>query len=73
MLGQEGFVDIQVLHRQGVSIKGIARELGVSRNTVRVRRSSSPSRGLARRGWHSRSDGACIRSGHTGGEDGPPS
>ena len=27
MLGQEGFVDIQVLHRQGVSIKGIAREL----------------------------------------------
>ena len=35
MLGQEGFVDIQVLHRQGVSIKGIARELGVSRNTVR--------------------------------------
>ena len=34
MLGQEGFVDIQVLHRQGVSIKGIARELGVSRNTV---------------------------------------
>ena len=31
MLGQEGFVDIQVLHRQGVSIKGIARELGVSR------------------------------------------
>ena len=35
MLGQDGFVDIQVLHRQGVSIKGIARELGVSRNTVR--------------------------------------
>ena len=35
MLGQEGFVDIQVLHRQGVRIKGIARELGVSRNTVR--------------------------------------
>ena len=35
MLGQEGFVDIQVLHRQGMSIRGIARELGVSRNTVR--------------------------------------
>jgi transposase len=35
MLGTEGFVDIQVLHRQGMSIKGIARELGVSRNTVR--------------------------------------
>lgn len=27
MLGTEGFVDIQVLHRQGMSIKGIAREL----------------------------------------------
>ena len=25
MLGQEGFVDIQVLHRQGVSITGIVR------------------------------------------------
>ena len=35
MLGTEGFVDIQVLHRQGMSIKGIARELGTSRNTVR--------------------------------------
>jgi transposase len=35
MLGQEGYVDIQVLHRQGKSIKAIARELGVSRNTVR--------------------------------------
>ena len=35
MLGQEGYVDIQVLHRQGMSIKGIARQLGVSRNTVR--------------------------------------
>ena len=35
MFGQEGYVDIQVLHRQGMSIRGIARELGVSRNTVR--------------------------------------
>lgn len=35
MLGQEGFVEIQVLHRQGMSIKGIARELDISRNTVR--------------------------------------
>lgn len=35
MLGTEGFVDIQVLHHQGKSIKGIARDLGVSRNTVR--------------------------------------
>ena len=35
MLGQEGYVEIQVLHRQGMSIKAISRELGVSRNTVR--------------------------------------
>lgn len=35
MLGKEGYVDIQVLHRQGMSIKEIVRELGVSRNTVR--------------------------------------
>ena len=36
MLGMEGFVDIQVSHRQGKSIKGIARELGISCNTVRL-------------------------------------
>ena len=35
MLGTEGFVDIEVLRRQGKSIKGIARDLGISRNTVR--------------------------------------
>ena len=35
MLGQEGYVEIHVLHRQGKSIKAIGRELGVSRNTVR--------------------------------------
>jgi len=35
MLGQEGYVEIQVKHRQGESIKAISRELGVSRNTVR--------------------------------------
>ena len=35
MLGQEGYVEIQVMHRQGKSIKAIGRELGVSRNTVR--------------------------------------
>ena len=35
MLGQEGFMEIQVMHRQGMSIKAIGRELGVSRNTVR--------------------------------------
>ena len=31
MLGTEGFVDIQVLHRQGMSIRGIAKELGIVR------------------------------------------
>ena len=35
MLGQEGYVEIHVLHRQGKSIKAIGRELGISRNTVR--------------------------------------
>jgi transposase len=35
MLGQEGYVEIHVMHRQGVSIKAIGRELGISRNTVR--------------------------------------
>ena len=35
MLGQEGYVEIHVMHRQGMSIKAIGRELGVSRNTVR--------------------------------------
>jgi transposase len=35
MLTQETLVDIHVLHRQGNSIRAIAKELGVSRNTVR--------------------------------------
>src|SRR5690606_31618456 len=35
MLTQEQSVEIRVLARQGRSIKGIARELGLSRNTVR--------------------------------------
>lgn len=35
MLGQEGYVEIHVMHRQGMSIKAIGRELGLSRNTVR--------------------------------------
>lgn len=35
MLGQEGYVEIQVMYRQGKSIRAISRELGVSRNTVR--------------------------------------
>lgn len=35
MLTQENVVEIHVLHRQGKSIREIARELDVSRNTVR--------------------------------------
>ena len=35
MLGLEGYVEIKVLQEQGMSIKAISRELGVSRNTVR--------------------------------------
>ena len=35
MLKQEGVMEIKILRRQGYSIRGIARELGVSRNTVR--------------------------------------
>ena len=35
MLGQEGYVEIHVMHRQGMSIRAIGQELGVSRNTVR--------------------------------------
>ena len=35
MLGQEGYVEIHVMFRQGMSIKAIGRELGISRTTVR--------------------------------------
>lgn len=35
MLTQEALVEIHVLHRQGMSIRGIAKQLNVSRNTVR--------------------------------------
>ena len=35
MLGQEGYVEIHVMHRQGMSIRAIGRELGISRTTVR--------------------------------------
>lgn len=35
MISTEVWVDIQSLHRQGLSIRQIARRLGVSRNTVR--------------------------------------
>ncbi|MBK40195.1 MAG: IS21 family transposase, partial [Haliea sp.] len=35
MLGLEGYMEIHVKHRQGMGIKAISRELGISRNTVR--------------------------------------
>lgn len=35
MIKQEGCMEIRILHRQGVSIREISRQLGVSRNTVR--------------------------------------
>ena len=35
MVGSEGALEIRVLHRHGKSIREIAREIGVSRNTVR--------------------------------------
>ncbi len=35
MLTQEELVEIHVLHRQGMSIRGISKQLNVSRNTVR--------------------------------------
>ena len=37
MLGREIFVEVNVMHRQGKSIRLISRELGISRNTVRRR------------------------------------
>jgi transposase len=35
MLRPEGYVEIQVLKRQGKSIRAISAELGIPRNTVR--------------------------------------
>jgi DNA-binding NarL/FixJ family response regulator len=35
MLRLEGYVEIQVLKRQGKSVHAISAELGISRNTVR--------------------------------------
>ena len=35
MLRLEGYVEIEVLRRQGKSIRAISAELGISRNTVR--------------------------------------
>ena len=44
MLKEESVMEISILHRQGESIRGIARQLGVSRNTVRayLRQNASP-------------------------------
>lgn len=44
MLKEEGVMEIRILHRQGHSIRRIARELGISRNTVRsyLRNDSPP-------------------------------
>ncbi|WP_158296086.1 helix-turn-helix domain-containing protein, partial [Vibrio thalassae] len=36
MINQEQLVEIHVLHQQGQSIRCIARDLGISRNTVRT-------------------------------------
>ncbi|HAT8507160.1 TPA: IS21 family transposase [Vibrio vulnificus] len=36
MINQEQLVDIHVLHQQGFSIRRIAKQLGISRNTVRT-------------------------------------
>ncbi|MGQ0721373.1 MAG: IS21 family transposase [Candidatus Eiseniibacteriota bacterium] len=35
MIGQEGWMEIKLMHRQGVSIRAIARRTGLSRDTVR--------------------------------------
>jgi transposase len=51
MIGLEEWVDIMALHRQGVPIKEIARQVGVSRNTVKraLRREGPPARTPQRR------------------------
>ena len=35
MITKEGVMEIKILHRQGMAIRDIARQMGVSRNTVR--------------------------------------
>lgn len=35
MITKEGCMEIKILHRQGLSIRDIGRQMGVSRNTVR--------------------------------------
>ncbi len=36
MITKEGYMELKILHRQGVGIRKIARQTGVSRNTVRT-------------------------------------
>lgn len=36
MITQEQFMEILILYRQGVSIRNIAKKMGLSRNTVRA-------------------------------------
>jgi transcriptional regulator with XRE-family HTH domain len=45
MIKEEAVMEIKILYRQGVSIRGIARQMGISRNTVRkyLRTEKSPS------------------------------
>jgi transposase len=51
VISLEEWVDIVALHRQGLSIKAIARKLGISRNAVRraLRRDGPPTRAPQRR------------------------
>lgn len=35
MITMEGFIDIIAIHRQGMSMRAIARKLGVRRDTVK--------------------------------------
>jgi transposase len=42
MVKKEGVMEIKILHRQGVSVREIARQMGVSRNTVRKYLRSEP-------------------------------
>jgi len=49
MIKKEGCMEIKILHRQGVGIREIARQMGVSRNTVRKYLRGEPEPGYAAR------------------------